>query len=201
MALSTYSDLQTAVANHLHRSDLAGIIPDLITLAEHRIYGDLNSRKQDSVTEFSTVADQEYITLPDDFMNFRALVIPTTKAVLDYKAPDQFAIKFVSIESGSPNAYTIVGDKLYLSPVPDAVYTLRGVYQAKVPALSAGTNWLITSFPAVYLYATLVASSPYLKDDNRIPVWEKLYQDAIVAVNNNDWSNMSTITVRGDVTI
>ena len=72
MALSTYSDLQTAVANHLHRSDLAGIIPDLITLAEHRIYGDLNSRKQDSVTEFSTVADQEYITLPDDFMNFRA---------------------------------------------------------------------------------------------------------------------------------
>jgi hypothetical protein len=41
MALSTYSDLQTAVATWLHRSDLTAIIPDLITLAEtHLCYAE-----------------------------------------------------------------------------------------------------------------------------------------------------------------
>ena len=103
--------------------------------------------------------------------------------------------------TGYPTAYTIVGSNLYLSPVPDSAYTLRMVYQQKVPALSSGTNWLMTNFPAVYLYASLCAAAPYLKDDNRLPVWEQIYKESIQAVNSQDWSSMANMTVRGDVTL
>ena len=201
MALATYSDLQTAIAGHLHRSDLTSVIPDLIVLAENRIYGDLNSRQQDTVTNLSTVASQEYVALPSDFINARTVVCPAVDEVLDYKAPDQFAKIFISGATGYPTAYTIVGSNLYLSPVPDSAYTLRMVYQQKVPAIASGTNWLMTNFPAVYLYASLCAAAPYLKDDNRLPVWEQIYKESIQAVNSQDWSSMANMTVRGDVTL
>jgi len=37
MSIATYSELQTAVADWMHRTDLTAKIPDFITLAESRI--------------------------------------------------------------------------------------------------------------------------------------------------------------------
>ena len=34
MALSTFSELKTSVANYLNRDDLTAVIPDFITMAE-----------------------------------------------------------------------------------------------------------------------------------------------------------------------
>lgn len=203
MSITTYSELQTAVASHLHRTDLTATIPTFISLAEHRIFGNLDSRKQDLVTSLATVTDQEYVNLPTDFINFRTVACAETYSTLKYQSPEQFAREFLAIESGTPNNYTIVGDKMYLSPVPDGVYNLRCVYQAKVPALSDSntTNWLLTSYPAVYLYASLCESAPYLRDDQRIPTWESLYQRAVESVNAQDWSSMGAMRINGDVTV
>ena len=46
MALGTYSDLKTAVANHLARDDLTSVIDDFIDLAEARLSRELISRSQ-----------------------------------------------------------------------------------------------------------------------------------------------------------
>jgi hypothetical protein len=201
MALANYADLQASVASHLHRSDLTSIIPDLITLAENRIYGDLDSRMQDTVTTLSTIAAQPYVEMPTDFINARSLTNITANPYtnLDYVSPDQFYKQYANTWSDQPQVYTIIGQKFYLAPTPDAIYSLNLVYQSKVPALSSGTNWLMTAFPSVYLYATLLAATPYLKNDVRIPVWQQLYADAIDAVNKQDWSSMATMCVRGDV--
>jgi len=45
MAISTYSELKTAVANWLDRSDLTDVIPDFITLAETRHKRDFKNQK------------------------------------------------------------------------------------------------------------------------------------------------------------
>ncbi len=45
MAISTYSDLKTTVANYLARSDLTSQIPDFITFAENRLRRDLRIRQ------------------------------------------------------------------------------------------------------------------------------------------------------------
>lgn len=201
MALANYSDLQAAVASHLHRSDLTTIIPDLITLAEHNIYADLDSRLQDTVTVLSTVADTETVALPTDFINARTITVTGTSpnVPLEYRTPDQYEKEYPYDQTGTPRVYTIIGSSLYLAPTPDAGYSLRTVYQQKVPALSSGSNWLMTQFPAVYLYATLLAAAPYIKNDARIPTWAQLYQKAIDGVNNQDWSSMATMRVKSDV--
>jgi predicted transcriptional regulator len=44
---------------------------------------------------------------------------------------------------------------------------------AGAPALTdpAGGNWLLSANPDVYLYAALVESAPFLKDDDRVALW------------------------------
>lgn len=206
MALATYSDLQTSVANFLHRGDLTSIIPDLITLAEVRINGDLDARLQDTQATLTCTPTVEYVALPTDLINIRHLSVESTTPVvtLDYMAPDTFETSYAWGLTGTPQAYTVIGTNIFLAPVPDTSYTLDCFYKAKVPAIASavsGTTWLLTNYPNVYLYATLCEAAPYLKDDARLQVWEAKYNESVAAVNNQDWYSGSTMKVRADVTL
>jgi hypothetical protein len=77
--------------------------------------------------------------------------------------------------------YTMVGQQFQVLPSPDGSYEGELLYYAKIPSLSDGapTNWLLTEAPDVYLYATLVQSAPYLKEDERTGVWAGLYQTLV----------------------
>ena len=201
MSLSTYSDLKTAVQNFLRRSDLSTVIPDFISLAEVRINGDLDARKQDTLQSVYTTAGVQSITLPDDLINIRsARLISAQDVVLDYLAPDQFSTAYPSSYSALPQAFTIIGSKMHLAPVPDSAYEIRLLYKQKVPSLAANeTTWLMTTYPHVYLYATLCEAAPYIKDDSRIQIWENKYNESIDTVNAQDWYSGSTMRVRTDV--
>lgn len=200
MSLATYADLQTSVANFLHRADLSGVIPDLISLAEVRINGDLDARLQDTKTTLTCVASQAYIAAPTDVISIRHLSVDVTPIVtLDYLTPDQFETSYPWGNSGQPQVYSIIGSNIYLAPTPDSAYTLDIVYKAKVPVISSGTNWLLTSYPNVYLYGALCEAAPYIKDDARVQLWEAKYQEAIDSVNSQDWYSGSTMRVRADV--
>lgn len=201
MALSTYSDLQAAVASWLHRADLTAVIPTFIDLAESRINGDLDARMQDTSANLAAAAGVEAVTLPDDLINIRNLMVSTSPVrVLSYVTPDQFRSAYPYGQAGIPNYFSMVGGRMLLAPVPDADYTLSITYKAKVPALSdaAPTNWLLSAFPHVYLYATLLESAPFLQADDRMQLWETKYREAIDSVNAQDWYSGSTMRVKTD---
>ena len=64
MAISTYSELQTAAANWLDRSDLSDRIPEFIALAEARFNRILRIRDMETVsTAISTAAGTGYLPL------------------------------------------------------------------------------------------------------------------------------------------
>ena len=67
MAITTYSDLKTTVANYLARSDLTSVIPDFIQLAEYRLQRDLRIRQMLVVATASTTAGDSTLGLPTDF--------------------------------------------------------------------------------------------------------------------------------------
>jgi hypothetical protein len=205
MALATYTDLQTSVISWLHRTgdtDIAAVVPDWIALAENRINGDLDARLQDTVLTLSTVASTATVAVPTDVVNIRSLVaLSSPNMVLDYLTPDQFNQQYAFGDTGTPRMFTVIGSNIYLGPTPDAIYSLQCVYKAKVPALSSGspTNWLLTNFPQVYLFATLCSSVMYTRDESTIPAWETLYREAINSVNSQDWFSGATPRVRSDV--
>ena len=190
MAIATYSDLQTSIANWLKRSDLTSIIPDFITLAEARIARDLRLRKQVVKTSLSTVAGTQSVSLPSDFLEAENISLSNTTPpgalsvvtpeILDRKYPEAYV-------TGQPRVYTVLGDKVLFGPTPDAVYTVSLDYYQRWAALSATpTNWLLTNHPNVYLFAALAEGAPYLMEDDRAPLWEAKYQADVQKLQQMD---------------
>lgn len=200
MALSTYAQLQTSVADWLHRSDLAGIIPDLITIAELRMNSDVTARDMETTVNLTTVAGTKTLAMPTDVVETRRLIISSTdpKRVLDYISPEKLVINYPYSTQSMPEVYAVMGSNFEFGPTPDAAYTLEYTYRQRIPPLSASntTNWLLTKWPHAYLYATLCAAAPYLGQDQRVQVWEDQYQKAIGDINSVDWYSGATMAVR-----
>ncbi|MBR52349.1 hypothetical protein CMK19_01100 [Candidatus Poribacteria bacterium] len=85
---------------------------------------------------------------------------------------------------GRPEFYAVVDGSFELFPTPDADYVVELVYYENIPDLAANnTNWLLTNYPDAYLYGSLLHSSPYLQEDQRVAVWNTLYLNAVSAIN------------------
>ena len=199
MSITNYSEFQASVASWLNRGDLSASVPDFITLAETQLNTDLKARAMDAKVTLSTVVGTNTVALPTDMLAMRRLQVSGTyNQPLSYRSPDEISIEFSDNTSGQPVVFTVIGSNIELAPIPDAIYSLELTYQQKIPALSGSntTNWLLTSWPNAYLYAALLAATPFIMNDARIATWAQLYAKAIEGINNVDWYSGSTMKVR-----
>lgn len=73
-------------------------------------------------------------------------------------------------------------------PTPDQNYPWA-INAWLMPALLDATNqsnWLTEFAPNVLLYRTLLECTPFLKNDERIPVWQNMYEEQIAGLNGQD---------------
>lgn len=201
MALTTYDELQAAIASWMHRTNLTGSIPEFITLAEARIRALLNSRLQKSVVQLLTVAGVEYLVLPNDMQHVVALSIPEVMPNIDYMAPDVFNHEFGMGVAGIPRCYSIIGELLYLGPTPDAVYTIHAALSSEFPPLSSivVTNTLLAKWPNVYLWGALCEAAKFCRDRAWQDGFNADFLDAMNGVNARDWNTPGQMSVRTDV--
>lgn len=185
MAMTNYSELQTTVSNWLNRSDATtlAIIPDFIRLAEAKL--DRKEEIRDEV-EGTLTLDDETVSLPSDFREKLKLVFDDTVRFgeIEIVPPEMLAAKKASLGTSSfPRFAAIIanGTKLRLAPAPDQTYVVKTYYVGSLTALTDTdtVNWLLTSHPDIYMYASLVESAPYLKDDERLPLWKAELQERI----------------------
>jgi len=174
--ITNYGSLQSEVANWLNRTDLSESIKTMIQLAEHSLNED--HRVRSLVVNNSFTVDEDGETLPSDCAYPESLYHDgaTYFGEIEIVPAEKLAgLKAVHGTTGVPAYAAIQNNALKFAPAPSGSYTLRLSYWRTVPALSdaAPTNWLITNHPHVYLYATLAESAPYLKDDERIAVWQQ----------------------------
>jgi hypothetical protein len=75
--------------------------------------------------------------------------------------------------------YTIIANKIRILPAPSvsSPVSVDLYYYARLPALNTTTttNWVLTRYPDLYLYGSLIHSAPYLKADDRIALWDSIY--------------------------
>ena len=189
MSISTYAELQTAVANWLDRTDLTARVPEFITLAEARIGRRLRVRGVEERSTTPLVSAQEYYALPSDFLEARNVQINTNPVnVLTYRTPEQLDKDFPYSTAGTPCAFTIIGEEIQLKPVPSTTDTMEIAYFKKLSALSASntTNWLTTNAPDLLLYGSLIEAEAYLVDDPRIAVWKGAFDESISEWNRQE---------------
>lgn len=193
MALSTYEDLKSAVADWLDRSDLTDRIPDFIALAETRINRDLRIRAMEVRSTMSTTDGQRYFNLPGGYLQMRNIQLNTNPITpLEYVTPEMLDRLYGSNTTGKPRAYSLIGDEIQLAPIPDSAYTLEMAFYEKFTPLGDGTggtvtsNWLSTEAPDAILYGALLEAEPFIKNDERIALWLNAYGDAIKKIQDTD---------------
>lgn len=204
MAISTYAELKTGIANWLDRTDLTDKIPDFIALAESRHRRDFKIRRMETRVTANTIADTEYYSLPDNYVAMRNIQLNTDpKTSLEYMTPEQMDRVRAGSTTGKPKAYSIMGNTFQLRPIPDGVYEIEMLYYKYFTALSDSntTNDMLTFHPDLYLYGALVEAEPYLNNDKRIQTWAGFYDRAktdLIATNERDRHSGVAPTTRID---
>ena len=202
MAISTYSELQTACTNWLARADLASRIVEFIALAEDT----LNKRVRIRAMEQRATAtvSTEYVVLPTDFLEMRNFQLNTNpKQTLRLVTPEYIDTFWAGSTTGKPKLYTFIGGEIQLAPSPDGSYTAEMDFYEKWDIATDLTNWLLTNAPSAYLYGSLLQAEPFLKNDKRIGVWERRFETSINDIQKADkgdrWSGNS-LAIRADIT-
>ena len=79
-----------------------------------------------------------------------------------------------------------------VSPTPDQAYPFEVLVYQLLPLLddTNQTNWLTEYAPQVLLYASLLEATPFLKNDERIAVWQSMYDRSAQALNGEDLSKI-----------
>ena len=185
MALATYGDLKTTIANTIGRADLTTPIADFVALAHADIMRDMrgDARLQKRDTAFSIAA--EYVAVPTDFLELVSMYINTS--------PKQ-GVRFISSDqmnpyttTGTPAYVTVVGattpgtECFRFAPAPSGTMTATIEYYATITFFSADgtTNWILTRHPALYLYGSLYHAAIYVKDREAAEGYRAVYNEML----------------------
>jgi hypothetical protein len=189
MAYTSYSDLQTSVANYLGRSDLTAVIPDFIRFAETRLSRELRTRKMLKSATASMTAGDARVALPTDFLEVRDLYTQgNPRMPVTYMSPSAFTRDARADESGLPVFYTVLSAEFQFAPKPDTAYVLEILYYAQPIVLSSSnsSNVFLANYPDALLYGTLLEAEPYLINDQRSQTWALLYDRAVKNIQDSD---------------
>ena len=144
-----------------------------------------------------------FFAYPSDWLQAKEFQLNTNpivrlQFVTEAQGDESKAQRYLNI--GQPVYYTITGSQLEFIPTPDTTYSAELTYYAKIPALSDSntSNWLLAYAPDLYLYGALMEAAPYLKDDERLPVWSQMYINSLgdIEVADQRASVSSTPLVR-----
>jgi hypothetical protein len=181
MAISTYAELKTAIADFLNRDDLTSVIPSFIALAEQQMARDIRHWRQEKRIE--TTLNERYENLPSDFIEALELSTDNNRRLTLISTAEMQDRKEATSTSGAPQYYRFTANQIEFFPAPTATSTstLSMQYYARIPALSDSntSNWVLSYAADAYLYGALLHSAPYLQEDQRSVVWAGLYQSAI----------------------
>lgn len=179
MAITTYSELKTALANWSKRTDLTAMMGDFIALAESRIQRSLLARAQEVETELTMAPGSRYVALPSDFDSPRALWLKANlpREELPQVLPEQLT---GSNTSGYPEAWAVDGSNLAFDKPASSAWLLDFRY-CKPLSLSDSTptNYILTNYPDVYLFGSLVELHGYTFSGEQSAMCEARFQAAI----------------------
>lgn len=186
MSISTYAQLQTAVASWLKRTDLTDAIPDLIMLGEKWIFR--HARTRDMETALSVAMSSGLAAVPADYVEMKhAYIDGSPTAQVQRKPASWIYLRYPTRSSESkPKFFARDGANFVFGPFPDSDYTLKGIYYKRLTSVSSSANALFVANPDLYLFAALAEAEPFIKNDKRIPIWMGKRDAILLDVNGED---------------
>ena len=199
---TTFTTLKDDVQRYLERGDSFAAdpvffeqLPRLINLAERRIARELKIQGFINVVTGTMAAGQSVYPKPDRWRDTVSFNIGTgatndTRTFLFIR--DYEYMRTYWPDATQEEQPVFYGDYNYgnwlVVPTPDDAYPFEVLFY-ELPVLldeENKTNWLTEYAPQILLYATLLEATPFLKNDERIPVWQQMYDRAAAMLNGED---------------
>jgi hypothetical protein len=199
--ITSYSTLQTAIGDYLSRSDLATFLPNFTQTWEEDFYREPKNWGSWMESTLSVTITSNVATVPSDYLGLKlAYISGQNSPPLKRISLDQLYQRYPRAGSTGVASYIARnGANLEFGPIP-ASGTLKGTYYAKPIVLrTALTNWLTINAPDLLLYGSLVSAEPFIKNDERVTLWQSLYTMNLESYRNQfkeeDYSGSPPATV------
>jgi hypothetical protein len=190
MAITTYAELKTAVADWLDRSDLNDYMDDFIKLGETYLMhgGGVRSeplRVRDMEATATLSPTSNVYTIPSDFLSAKSVTALTSpRRPLEFISPAGADSIYPYRTTDYPNHYMIVGNSLtalpYTSSDVEIIYykTIEGLSDANT------SNWLLAKNPDLYLRVVQMQAAEFIKDNQQAGVLMGLVDRYISQLND-----------------
>lgn len=183
MPFSNYTELQTSITDWMARSDVTGVAADFIALGEAGLNREL--KQVGTTVSLVGVPGQDYIDI-----SALSMIEPTalfiTPNLQEYELTKQALGTFTRYDTaGEPTIWAIEGNKIVFDREIDQAYPLRFVYTGRF-ALSdaAPTNDFLTESPDLYMAASIVWGSVYVKSPPDISMWSQMLTAFLTSARN-----------------
>lgn len=184
MTFATKADLKTNVLAYMTRNTLTGNVDDFITLAEARLNRELGAVEVDAT--LTGVVDSRSIDISAlSMVEPLALFLAETgldEVELTPKVDGTFP--YIA-SSGRPRYWAIDGDNIDFDRPLSGAYPFRFRYRQKFALVNdADTNWLLTNHPDIYLAATLVWGTVFVRAFGNTATYKAILDDNIPSLKN-----------------
>jgi hypothetical protein len=190
----TYASLVTDISSYLERTDTATLqkIPTFIMLAEQVISTEIQFLGNLTVVTSTMNVGEPVIVKP---ARWRKTV--SVNLIDNNQRQPVFLRKYEYLRNYWPNATQTDTPVYYcdydythwlVAPTPDLAYNYEVLYYERVQPLDVTnqTNWFTQYAPQAMLYGSLLQAMPFLKNDERIPMWQAQYDRVIATLKAED---------------
>lgn len=197
-AVMTYDSLVSDISSYLERTDQATLekIPTFIMLAEQVIAAEIKFLGNLTPMTSTLVANQAVIDKPARWHK----TVSMNVTVAGVRQP-VFLRKYEYLreywpdptETGAPRYYADYDYTHWLiAPTPDVAYNFEVLYYERIQPLDSSnqTNWFTIYAPQALLYGSLLQAMPFLKNDERIPMWQAQYDKIMQVLKAEDIQRM-----------
>lgn len=196
--MMTYDNLASDIEKYLERTDTVTVekIPTFIGLAEQVLAADLKFLGNLTVATSTMVQGEAIIDKPARWRKTVSMNVtvggqrnPILLRKYEYLReywPDP-------TEQDVPLFYCDYDYTHWLiAPTPDDDYAYEVLYYERVQPLDSSnqTNWFTQYAPQALLYGSLLQAMPFLKNDERIPMWQQQYAAIVNTLKTEDVSRI-----------
>lgn len=193
-SVMTYDSLVENIESYLERTDTATLekIPLFIMLAEQIIASQIKFLGNLTVNTSTMTASTSIIDKPARWHKTVSMNI-----TVDGERQPVLLRKYEYLREYWPNA-TETDVPVYYSdydythwlvaPTPDAAYAFEVLYYERIQPLDSSnqTNWFTIYAPQALLYGSLLQCMPFLKNDERMPMWQANYDLIMQTLKTED---------------
>jgi hypothetical protein len=183
--MMTYTQFKDYLARFVWRDGDTAFESDLdllIKMGETRLNRDLRIQRQ---IESATIpVDNLNVSLPNDYAEARTVALSGPETPLTLVSPRELQDRRSVAPARFQRVYAIIGRQIGLVGVEtDSSRDLLLSYYARVPDFQdTDESWLADEYLDLYTYAVLRHTASYLRDDERVGLWQNEYIETLQSV-------------------